>query len=205
MSRGLARPDRWWRIGSVAVAAALAAGCGPTTVPVMRHYTLRAPRATLPPSATGPRLEVADFVPAPGWSDPRMAYRVTPFELRFDPYRRWVADPPRLLAHVVAAYLRASGAFGAVEPAGHITGAAGTLIGVVEGFEEVASGTESSARLALTFHLRRGDRLVRVHAFDRTERCKQPTADGVAEILSDILAAEMPALVRALAQAATAE
>jgi ABC-type uncharacterized transport system auxiliary subunit len=159
------------------------------------YYLLTGPTVPLERSV-GPRLGVREFVAVSGYDAPGMAYRTNHNELHYWNYRRWVADPARMLTEVVIRHLRSSGHFSAVEYGGEEVRPHAVLHGQVVAIEEVDTEDHWSAHLAMAFQLRDPEtqQVLLRHAFDVTRPCPEQHPRSVAATLSQILADQMKPL-----------
>ncbi len=165
--------------------------------PIEEHfYLLQGP----PLSARvgqGPRILVADFTTAAGYDTARMAYRVSPHELRYYAYRQWASEPPRLLAEMTVRHFRASGRFGDVARGDKIREPDAIVEAQVEAMEQVDLADTWQARLAMTYQVRKGDldKILLRHAFDISLPCARQHPDEVARGIGRILTSELEKLM----------
>lgn len=174
-----------------------------SSAPKEEHfYNLTGPSVPLE-SGTGPTLDVLSFSAAPGYDSVRLAYRVSPNELRFYASHKWAADPAAMVRSMVANHLRASGQFSQVGGGSKDQEPDGRLSGTVVALEEVDAGDAWKARLALRLVLQLGktDEVIFRHGFDISAPCKERHPRDVARAVSEALAKEMKDLAPRLADA----
>lgn len=196
MSRALARA-----VG-LAAQVLLLTSCFATSVSEKYFYDLTLPSAAWQ-GLGSQRIAVSPFSAAPGYSDDQIAYRVIGNELRYYGYRRWVAEPSKLLHLAVVRHLRASKRFGWVDIDEQAQHADGLLDGYVDAIEELDNGKQTRAHLAMSFVLRSNDgsQVLMRHSFDKEQVCERRHPQHVARGISAILAAQMPVLASRLAKA----
>ena len=168
------------------------AGCSFGAAPKSEFfYYLSGPKAARD-QGKGPRLSVGDFSAAPGYGTERIAYRVSDNELRYYAYRRWVSDPPKLLAEMLMRHVRASHRFSRVDLGDRVKSPMAVLDGSIDAIEELDKGNDTLARLAMTFVLRdaTSDREIFHYAFDKTYPCAKRHPKEVAHGISKLLQLE---------------
>lgn len=180
----------------------LLAGCFSTPATEKYFYDLNLP--SLLAQGTGvKRLAVAELSASPGYDGDEIAYRVSDNELRYYGYRRWIAEPKKLLTNAVVRHLRASKRFGQVDLEERVPRAEALLDGHVEAIEELDDGKVTRAHLAMSFVLRtaEGGEIVLRYAFDETLLCERRHPQEIARKVSRILAVQMPILAHRIARA----
>jgi len=172
-------------------------------VPRNHYYTLRAELSAPPPPASPlpVSLAVARFTAASrALGQERLVYRTAPHRVDFYEYHRWTDAPPDLVARVLIDRLAASGLFRSVTAVQ--TGVASDFIlgGRVESLEEIDSGQDVSARVAITAELTDAT----THAIVWTGRgakeapVRDRSVDGVVQALNDALADSLDQITRSL-------
>ena len=165
-------------------------------------YSLTGPRMASE-KGNGPRLLVSELGAAPGYDSQRLAYRVSPNELRYYLHRQWIAEPPRMLAEMLVRHLKVSGRFSQVARSEKLRDPDAVLDGTIDAIEEVDLPDGWQARLAMSFQLRKPDTeqvLVR-HSFDVSMPCAKRHPAEVAKTVSEIFAREVERLARKLGEA----
>lgn len=183
--------------------ALLLAGCFSSTPKEEHFYQLKSP-STKTKAGSGPSVLVETFSTSPGYDSPRIAYRVSEFELRYYGYRQWVSGPAEMLTELASKHLRASGTFSRVGPAAKIRDPGLILEGNIDVIEEVDEGESWKARLAMTLVVSDGSsgRELLRHAFDVTRPCIKRHPDEVAREIGRIFEAQLKRLARRMAEAA---
>ncbi len=167
-------------------------GCFSSTPKDEHFYNLVGPENALERN-WGPRLLVSTFTAAAGYETPRIAYRLSEHELRYYGYHQWVSEPARMLTEMTIRHLRASHHFSDVGYSDKIRDPDLILEGNVDAIEEVDRNNSWSARLAITFVVRKGasEKIILRHAFDKNYTCSKRSTDEVANGISSILEKEM--------------
>lgn len=122
-------------------------------------YTLNIPEI-------GPSLQTAKFPFTVGvdriytedpYSDDRLIYRDSLFEVKFYHYHRWVASPSKMVTEMVLAQLKSSGFFQAVQqlPVGELTDY--TLSGRIKTFEEWDEGNLWFGKVRIEFRVQKNE------------------------------------------------
>lgn len=186
----------------VLAGALLLGGCT-ARVPRNHYYTLRADLPTPPPPASSlpVGLAVARFTAASrALAQERLVYRTAPHRVDFYEYHRWTDSPPDLVTRILIDRLAASGLFRSVTPVQ--TGSASDFIlgGRVESLEEIDSGQDVSARVAITAELT--DAKTRAIVWTGRGAKEAPvrdrSVDGVVQALNEALADSLEEITRAL-------
>lgn len=196
-------PSPSWLV-TILANAIFFSGCFSSSPTEEYFYQLHTPAAAME-KGRGPKLLLADFMTASGYDTTRIAYRVSPNEIRYYAHRQWTAEPSRLIGEASVRHLRASGLFSEVARGEKIREPHAVLEGYVEAIEETDKDDDAwQARLAMTFILRAPDseKILMRHSFDVTRPCKRPelqeVAAGVSSILEDELQKMGPYLLRAI-------
>jgi ABC-type uncharacterized transport system auxiliary subunit len=89
---------------------ALFLACG--HMPQIRYYRLPPPLSgDVSEKFTGQPLYIMPVKSAPIYQQEKMIYQPSPYEIRFDHYRRWVEPPVQLLRRKALEYFRSTGVF----------------------------------------------------------------------------------------------
>ncbi|MBI5549365.1 MAG: membrane integrity-associated transporter subunit PqiC, partial [Deltaproteobacteria bacterium] len=177
-----------------------------------RHYY----SLTFPPgsaSFTAPfpyTVRVKDFGISATYNGDQLVYREDVHEIEYAKERRWTERPPRMVADLVRKYLRQSGLVAQVIDKYGERPPDFVLEGDIDAIEELISGEEGFAHLAVSLRLVRfeSDTVVWRRSFD--ERRKVPsgkaraTVRALSEILEEQLSRSVDELGRYLDEAARA-
>jgi ABC-type uncharacterized transport system auxiliary subunit len=180
----------------------LLGGCT-AKVPKNHYYTLRAELPAPPPPASPlpVSLAVARFTAASrALGQERLVYRTAPHRVDFYEYHRWTDAPPDLVARVLIDRLAASGLFRSVTRVQ--TGSASDFIlgGRVESLEEIDSGQDVSARVAITAELTdaKTGAIVWTGRGAKEAPVRDRSVDGVVQALNEALADSLEQITRSL-------
>ncbi|MBD3385143.1 hypothetical protein GF407_09465 [candidate division KSB1 bacterium] len=81
-------------------------------MPQIRYYRLQVPPGKDgSEKSTGQPLYIMPVQSAPIYQQEKMIYQLSPYEIRFDHYRRWVEPPVKLLRRKALEYFRSTGVF----------------------------------------------------------------------------------------------
>ena len=123
----------------------LACGHAPQT----HYFTLQMPDREIDNSARAGILYIQHFTAEAPLVQDRLVYKTSPFEFKFDHYRRWIVPPAELLTSKAVDYFRASGPFAIVTLAPPRNEDALILNARVRRFDEVLSGGERTVVIDL--------------------------------------------------------
>ena len=172
---------------SCMLVGAACAGC--TTVPETEFYTLAcrgvAPREK-PLAATA---VVHAYSAADAYDETQIAYRTSPYRLRYDHYRLWAGPPARLVREEFIRCLRAANLFGTVLTGGSGREADYAVEGRVVEFYELGEGGERYAVLAMEMRLLDKSGALRLAAVHEAKVKAAAAGDlsGLAEAMSGAL------------------
>jgi ABC-type uncharacterized transport system auxiliary subunit len=124
--------------------------CG--KAPLMRFYNLHYEKQKTDDQTLGD-LYIEHFKGNSVYQQDHMIYRETPYEYKFDPYRRWIAEPTELLTRQAIDHFRQSGLFNQVtrQPLG--TDSYYLLESEIKAFEEIIKGDKRYAKISLWIRL----------------------------------------------------
>jgi ABC-type uncharacterized transport system auxiliary subunit len=127
-------------------------------------------------------------------------YRPTRTEVGYYEYHRWAMTLRRMITDSVAGRIRAAGAFTAVEPSQHATGATYALTGSIERLEEVDDGRDVHAIVMISAELvdMRAHTTVWRHSEMASEPVMKRDVAGVVNSLSAATRRAIDALVMSL-------
>jgi ABC-type uncharacterized transport system auxiliary subunit len=171
----------------------------------MRYYTLTIPPPTRAIDSKTPfvlgveRLRTRETL-----RDDRILYYVSPNELSFYDYHRWISDPSTLMSELLARRLEETGTFAQVRLNPTREAIDYLLRGRLTAFEEVDHEGGSSGRVGLNLSLVR-TRDQKIVWSDRRRVERPAEGDGVAGVVNalnasadQILAEALPALTAAV-------
>ena len=118
-------------------------------VPETRYFRIDYPIEKVEAKKDGAILFVRDFTSSPVYRENRFIYKPSPYEIKFDNYRRWIELPSEMLTEQAVAHLRASGFFRAVYQHLPNTRDFYALKAQVTAFEEINQPGKHVARVAL--------------------------------------------------------
>ncbi len=135
----------------VILVSLLLATCG--KVPETHYFTLEWQQLAKPATSDAV-LFVQRFDAVPMLKNDQMMYKTSPYEIKYDNYRRWVMSPSLLLSHKTAEYLSTSGLFDHVVVDVPRASATHSLFGHVTHFEDIDFGGRHHVRITVTFELK---------------------------------------------------
>ncbi len=186
------------RAGLAALLAALAACPAP---PTRHYYTLTFPPGSARYDKALPyTVRVKDFAINATYNGDQLVYREDVHEVSYDRERRWTERPQRMVSDVTRKYLRQSGLFEQVieklgeRPPDFV------LEGEIDAIEELVSGEDSYAHLAVSLRLVRFESgtVVWRRSFDERRKIPGGKARVVVRALSEILEQELARSVEEL-------
>ena len=133
------------------LAFALFIGC--CKMPETRYFTLEWQELAQSKASGGNVLHIQNFDAAPMLKYDKIMYKISPYEVKYDNFRRWVMTPNSLLTHKAAEYYKSSGLFASVfldVPRGMDSF---SLFGRVNHFEEINYGGEHKVFISINFEL----------------------------------------------------
>jgi len=137
---------------AIAAAAMLTASCGATRP--SRYYAIEVPAAQPAAARALPVTLLIGHISAPQiLRDDRIAYRSSPTEIGMYEYHRWSEPPADMLEAMLVRRLRAEGRYQSVQALTSNAEGEYILRGRLHQFEEVTSGSNISARVALEMEL----------------------------------------------------
>ncbi|HEY3449929.1 MAG TPA: ABC-type transport auxiliary lipoprotein family protein [Myxococcales bacterium] len=162
--------------------------------PTRHYYTLTFPPGQARYDKALPfTVRVKDFAINATYNGDQLVYREDVNEVSYDKERRWTERPQRMVADVARKYLRQSGLFEQVieklgeRPPDFV------LEGEIDAIEELVSGEDSYAHLAVSLRLVRfeNDTVVWRRSFDERRKIPGGKARVVVRTLSEILEQEL--------------
>lgn len=181
------------RRGAALVAAALLLAACPKQA-TRHYYTLTFPPGQARYESPFPyTIRVKDFGIAATYNGDQLVYREDVNEVEYARERRWTERPPRMVADLFRKFLRQSGVVEQVvekigeKPPDFV------LEGEIDAIEELRSGEDSYAHLAMSLRLVRfeGDAVVWRRTFDERRKVPGDKPRAVVRALSEILEQEM--------------
>jgi ABC-type uncharacterized transport system auxiliary subunit len=177
-----------------------AAGC--SAIPEETYFTLSySPR----PAAAGERpvggtVRVRDLDISPAYDKDRIVYRFSPYQFQYYNYMLWAVKPNKMVTDLVARHLGGAGVFEAVQREYADSPPEYELAGMLEAIEELDSGDEWFAHLAIGLQLiRRADgRTVWTKRIDAQKRVYNKQPVYVVRAISELLEAELDAVCQEL-------
>lgn len=177
----------------LALAALLALSACPAP-PTRHYYTLTFPPGQAKYETALPyTVRIKDFSINATYNGDQLVYREDVNEVSYDKERRWTERPQRMVADVARKYLRQSGLFEQVieklgeRPPDFV------LEGEIDAIEELVSGEDSYAHLAVSLRLVRfeNDTVVWRRSFDERRKVPGGKAKVVVRAISEILEQEL--------------
>ncbi|MDZ7261817.1 MAG: ABC-type transport auxiliary lipoprotein family protein, partial [candidate division KSB1 bacterium] len=127
--------------------------CG--NVPDIRYYLIEYPLTSMDKGE--PKydftLGVEKFTANALYNDDRFVYRESPYEARYDYYRRWITPPAKIVTEKVLEHFKSSGLFQRVVSYPHYAEVDYLLRGHLKAFEEWDEGEKWYARVILEVEL----------------------------------------------------
>jgi|GEM_PF-7051250 len=123
-------------------------------VPQTRYFVIGESDVSPASETKDKTLVVRTFTADPLYNQDQMIYKETPFEVKYDHYRRWALPPARLLSQEAEKYFRASRRYKNVSRTMPEDDDFDILEGHVERFEEVYQDNQRVAVVAIHFELR---------------------------------------------------
>ena len=152
---------------------------------------------------TGLSLRLRSFDIGPAYDTERLVYRYSPYEFQYYNFMLWATKPQKMIGDLVIRHLRHSGLFAQVgmefsEQPPHLE-----LSGEIVAMEELDSGDEWYAHLALNLWLRayRSEKIIWSKAIDVKKRVYNKSPVYVVKALSEILESEMQQVCKEMASA----
>jgi ABC-type uncharacterized transport system auxiliary subunit len=187
------------------LAASLAcAACG-GKVPTKRYYVIDdSSRAAAAAGNTAPVCEVpltvASVMAAAPYRNDKIVFRSDAYEIRHFNYRLWVTPPDEMLQSLLIRTLDASGLFPVVESYVHASSDHLALYARIDAIEEIDTEDGWSARLAMSFHLKRSDSddVPWRYYFDASAPVAEENVPAVVAVLSGIYRAKTEELTAEL-------
>jgi ABC-type uncharacterized transport system auxiliary subunit len=169
-----------------------------STVPENHYFTMAyvlLPSKTIKTYPATLRIRQLDIIPA--YDRERIVYRYSPYEFRYYNYMLWAAKPQVMLTNLLARHIDHSGLFSDVmleygeRPPDY------ELLGVVHAVEELDSGDEWYAHLALTIRVvnYQNEKVVLTHEIDTKKRVYNKAPVYVVKALSELMEEEMNKVV----------
>ncbi len=178
-------PSKRWPWGLV-LGIVLFSGCSLTKPqPEVRHYTLEIALPAASSATASATLVVRPFSAQDPYSQERLVYRTSPYQLDFYNYHRWAAPPPEQIADWTRRYLRDTALFTRVSPTGE--GAADfALNGKIRRLEEVDHEQTWEAVLNIDFWLTRAEQRTPVwfQSYTTVQQATKRNPAAVAEAMS---------------------
>ena len=170
----------------VALFGASLAGCGsvPETYYYMPTYELAA--ATNDHTPLNLVIGVEKFQSEVVYSDDRIIYRESPFEVKYYNYRRWIAEPRHLVTEKAIAHLKSSGLFRDVVTYPSIVKLDYVLRGRLLAFEEWDAEKTWNGKVAIAVELYHvaSDEIVWRSSFEKTTPSEKRLPVSVVEAIS---------------------
>lgn len=184
----------------------LLSACG--SVPQTFYYTLaEAPAATGEPAGNhhdqlAVALGVERFAAAAIYEEDRLIYRESPFEVKYDHYRRWAARPAQLVTDEIINQLAARGLFRTVTSYPTAVPVDCILRGRILAFEEWDRGEQWFGRVAISVQLYQASsqKLLWSGTLSRETPAQKRLPAAVAQAISTSLRECVDELAAALAQ-----
>ncbi|MFO8072197.1 MAG: ABC-type transport auxiliary lipoprotein family protein [Polyangia bacterium] len=191
---------------AVSILAALltCAACG-GRMPTKRYYAIDdPPRPAAAAANASPVCEVplvvASVMAAAPYRNDKIVFRSDAYEIRHFNYRLWVTPPDEMMHSLLIRTLDASDLFPVVESYVHASSDHLALYARIDAIEEIDTEDGWSARLAMSFHLKRSDAddLLWRYEFDATEPVAEESIPAVVAALSGIYRAKTEELTAEL-------
>jgi len=166
----MAPRERLTSILAVAVALALAGGCG--AVPDKHYFAIVNEVEASRPAGAGPTcarsVVVVPVEIAVPYDDDRIVFRTDKYEIKYFNYAFWVSRPQDMFQQLLAQKLERARIFDAEDPQLASARTHLTLLATIDAVELIATGELIEARLAMTMRLRdpSADASIWEHAFD---------------------------------------
>lgn len=151
----------------------------------VRHYTLEIALPEAGSATALATLVVRPFSAQDPYSQERLVYRTSPYQLDFYNYHRWAAAPSEQIADWTRRYLRGAALFARVYPTGE--GAADfALSGKIRRLEEVDHDQTWEAVLGIDFWLTRAEQRTPVwfQSYTAVQQATKRNPAAVAEAIS---------------------
>ena len=179
----------------IGLAWLLCASSGCTTVPEVRYFSMA--YVLLPqksPAAVTPfTLRVRELDIAPAYERERIVYRYSPYEFMYYNYMLWAVKPQRMVTDLLTRHLDRAGLFTAVATEFGEQKPIFELSGSILSLEELDSGTEWYAHLAIAFRLTRyrDERALWSYTIDARKQVFNKAPVYVVKALSELMEEEM--------------
>lgn len=121
--------------------------------PQTRYYTVEYQLLSQPQPVNPLPLFIRNFDAGPLLDQDHLLYKTSSYELKLDPYRRWILPPHQLLTDKARDYFQRRGIFSKVLYQIPPNREAYELVGHVQHFEEIAFGSQHSVHVAVWFEL----------------------------------------------------
>jgi ABC-type uncharacterized transport system auxiliary subunit len=185
--------------GAALVAACAGAAC--SSVPENRYFTLSytlLPQMSATPLPVSIRMRPFDIAPA--YDQERLVYRYSPYEFQYYNYMLWAVKPQKMLSDLFLKQVAHAGRFAAVAAEFGDLRPEYELTGEVEAIEELDSGDQWFAHLAITLRLSRyGDeKPVWNHHIDARKEVFNKLPVYVVKALSELMEGETDKAIQAL-------
>lgn len=186
---------RHWLISALLAAAAC------SSVPENHYFTMSYVLLPRKDVQTFPvMLHVRQLEIMPAYDQDRIVYRYSPYEFRYYNYMLWASKPQKMIANMLIRHLVHSDLFDDVSSEYGERRPDYELFGTIDALEELDSGDEWYAHLALTLRLTRfrGEKVLWTHRVDAKKQVYNKEPVYVVKALSELMEAEMEKVVAGL-------
>jgi len=154
-----------------------------------------------PPARRSGTLRVRPFDIGPAYDTERIVYRHSPYEFQYYNFMKWATKPQKMITDLVVRHLRHSRVFDRVGSDFPDEAPDYELSGEILAIEELDSGDEWYAHLALNLHLTRyrSERVIWSRGIDVKKRVYNKAPVYVVKALSELLEEQMQLVVKQLA------
>jgi len=191
---------RTWLSRSFLMLLILGMGCA--SVPDFTYFTMA---YTLLPQrhkhrALAESLRVSDMEITPAYDKDKIVYRFSPYQFQYYNYMLWAVKPNKMVTGLVVRHLEHSGLFEVVSRDYGETRPQYEMSGVLEAIEELDSGDEWFAHIALSLRLTRfrNDAVVWSYRIDKKKRVYNKEPVYVVKALSELMEQGMNEVVEDL-------
>lgn len=180
----------------------LAFGMGCASVPDFTYFTMA--YSLLPQrhkqKSLAESLRVSDLDITPAYDKDKIVYRFSPYQFQYYNYMLWAVKPNKMVTGLVVRHLEHSGLFKVVSRDYGDTRPEYEISGVLEAIEELDSGNEWFAHIALSLRMTRfrKDAIIWSYRIDKKKRVYNKEPVYVVKALSELMEAGMNEAVKDL-------
>ena len=156
-------------------------------IPETRYYRIDYPIVQQKATKRQSAVCINRFKADPLYSQDKLIYTTSRYEMRFDHYRRWITPLPEMLTEKAVQHLRASGMFNHVANDYPAKEYGLVISATIKRFDEDAQGDDHVAKVAIWFKIENSSHeLVWSGLVEKESKIVALSADGVIKAFSDV-------------------